>query len=308
MLKRLYRLLPRGLRDPLRRAYRRLRSLRHRVRERLRPVNVNQAQIEAALGELGVGEGDAVFFQAGMAAFGTIEGGPDAVIAALEAVVGERGLIAMPAFPMGGLTVEYLRSTPVVDLRSAPSAMGAVSERFRSSPGVVRSIHPTHSVCAWGRGAEELVAGHERAATPFGAGTPYAKLVERGATQVFFGTGVRPLTMYHVFECLRAEPTPIEPFLSEPLDARVIAPDGRQLAVRTLVHRPELAVGRVDASTSVSGPIERELLAAGMRKVPLGRSEIMAVPLAVMLASFERMLPKGITMYRREALEEAMAS
>jgi aminoglycoside 3-N-acetyltransferase len=306
MIKRLYRLLPRSVREPLRRAYRRFRSLRYRARERLRPVRVTQSDIEQALGELGVGEGDVVFFQAGMAGFGTIEGGPRAVIEALQAVVGEGGLIAMPAFPMGGLTIEYLRSTPVVDLRSAPSAMGAVSEAFRTSPGVVRSAHPTHSVSAWGNGAEELVAGHESATTPFGAGTPYAKLVERGGVQVFFGTGVRPLTMYHVFECLREQPTPIQPFLDEPVDVTEIAPDGRELQLRTLVHRPELAVGRVDASTAVSGPIERELLDAGMKRVPLGRSNVMAVPLDVMLSRFEEMLPKGITMYRREALEEAL--
>jgi aminoglycoside 3-N-acetyltransferase len=308
MLKGLYRRLPGSLREPLRRVYRRLSSLRYRARERLRPVRVTGAEIEAALGELGIGEGDVVFFQAGMAAFGTIEGGPQAVIEALDATVGERGLIAMPAFPMHGLTLEYLRSTAVVDLRSAPSAMGSVSERFRTSAGVVRSTHPSHSVCAWGAGAEELVAGHETAATPFGAGTPYEKLVERGGTQVFFGTGVRPLTMYHVFECLRATPTPIEPFLPQPFNVRVIAPDGRELEVRTLVHRPELAVGRVDASIAVSGPIERELLDAGMKRVALGRSNVMAVPLDVMLARFEQMLPKGITMYRREALEQARAA
>jgi aminoglycoside 3-N-acetyltransferase len=243
-----------------------------------------------------------------MAAFGTIEGGPRAVIDALEARVGEKGLIAMPAFTMSGLTIEYLRATPVVDLRSAASAMGAVSEAFRTSPGVLRSTHPTHSVCAWGSGAQELVAGHERAATPFGAGTPFAKLIERGGTQVFFGTGVRPLTMYHVFECLREQPTPIEPFMKQPRDVAVIAPDGRELTVRTLVHRPELAVGRVDASTAVSAPIERELIEAGMKRVPLGRSNVMAVALDVMLTRFEEILPKGITMYRQKALEEARAA
>ena len=97
MLKRLYRLLPGWVREPLRRGYRRFTSLRHRARERLRPVRVSQTEIERALRELGVGEGGVVFFQAGMAAFGTIEGGPEAVIDALEAVVGEQGLIAMPA-------------------------------------------------------------------------------------------------------------------------------------------------------------------------------------------------------------------
>ena len=145
-MKSLLRRLPQPLRDSLRRARKRYRSTRYRLRERLRPVRLGQAEVEASLREAGVGEGDAIFVQAAMGSFGTIEGGPDTVLAAIDAVVGPDGLVAMPAFPLSGPALEHLREHPVFDSRSDPSMMGAISERFRVSPGVARSVHPSHSI------------------------------------------------------------------------------------------------------------------------------------------------------------------
>jgi aminoglycoside N3'-acetyltransferase len=304
-MRRLLRRLPQPLRDRLRAARRRYRSARHRARERVRPVLVERDAVAAALRDAGVGRGDAVFFQAGMAAFGTIEGGPETVIAALRETVGEEGLIAMPAFPLTGPAVEHLSRHPVFDARRDASMMGAISERFRAAPGVVRSVHPTHSVCAWGRGAEALVAGHELAATPFGEGTPFAKLLERGAIQVFFGSGVRAITMYHAFEVLRAPPYPIEVFLPEPVAIRSIRPDGEEVEVRTPVHDPRLGPGRIDVDPALEADVRRRLLEGGMTSVRLGRGEVLAQPLEGMFATFERMLGEGVTIYDPRHLREA---
>ena len=80
--------------------------IRETWREEVKKDPNLKADIEAALRESGLGEGDTVFFQAGMAAFGTIEGGPQAVIDSLRGVVGDRALIAMPAFPLTGPALE----------------------------------------------------------------------------------------------------------------------------------------------------------------------------------------------------------
>ena len=101
---------------------------------------------------------------------------------------------------------------PLFDPRTTPSRMGAISEGFRLSPGTIRSIHPTHSTAVRGRGAEEIVAGHETAATPFGEGTPFPRIVERDALQLFFGCGTGAMTMYHSFECTRVPPFPLDVF------------------------------------------------------------------------------------------------
>lgn len=307
-MKAFLRRLPQPIRDFLRAVRKRYRSVRYRLRERIRPVRIGQAEIEAALREAGVGEGDAVFLQAGMASFGTIEGGPQTVIDACDAVIGPDGLLAMPAFPLTGPAIEYLREHPVFDARSTPSTMGAVSERFRTSPGTLRSVHPTHSFAARGPGAEDVVAGHEHADTPFGEGTPFVALRERRAKQVFFGAGVRTITMYHSFEVVREPPFPIDVFWPERVPATCIGLDGERTEMTTLVHHPRLAPGRIDVSPAVEGEVKRRLLGGGMRSVPLGRGEVLVQPLPEMFETFERMLADGVTIYDPRILEEARAA
>jgi len=297
--------LPQPLLDRLRTARKRYRSVRYRARERLHPVRIERPQIEAALREAGLGEGDAAFVQAGMSSFGTIEGGPDAVIEAFAQVLGPDGLIAMPSFPLDRPAVEYLRQDPVFDLLNTPSRMGAISERFRTSEGVVRSLHPTHPVCARGPGAEEIVAGHELAQTPFGAGTPFARLIERGAHQVYFGSGVGAITMYHAYECLREPPYPIEVFLPKRIEARCIDANGQAVVVHTLVHDPRVTVHRIDNNPPLEAQVRVRLIGGGMRSVSLGRGEVLAQALPELLVQFEQMLGEGSTIYPPELLAEA---
>ena len=193
------RRLPRPLREGIRDVRRTYRSARYRGRERLRPTRLTGADVEHALREAGLQEGDGVFMQAAMSAFGSFERGPDSVLEGLERVVGPEGLVAMPTFPISEPAIEYLSRDPVFDVRETPSQMGAVSERFRHGAATRRSVHLTHPIAVRGPVADEIVAGHEFAATPFGEGTPFPRLIARDALQVFFGCGTGAITMYHSF-------------------------------------------------------------------------------------------------------------
>ena len=157
--------------------------------------------------------------------------------------------------------------------------MGAISERFRTSPGdaAQRSTRPTRSAPA-GAGAEALVAGHETAETPFGEGTPFAALRERDAKQVFFGSGVRAITMYHSFEVVREPPYPIDVFWPERIPVRCIGADGSEVEITTLVHDPRLGPGRIDVDPALEAEVRGRLLDGGMRSVALGRGEILCQP------------------------------
>jgi aminoglycoside 3-N-acetyltransferase len=227
------------------------------------------------------------------------------VIEALRRVLGDEGLIAMPAFPLDRPALQYLRDGEIFDLNDTPSKMGAISERFRTSPGVLRSLHPIHSVCAQGPGAAAMVAGHQVAETPFGAGTPFAKLIERGAHQVWFGSGVGAITIYHAWECLREPPFPIEVFFPQRLDARCIDGEGNEVTVSTLVHDPRAVAGRIDSNPRIEAQVRDRLIEGGLRSVGLGRGEILSQPLPQMLVSFEKMLGEGMTIYPPELLAEA---
>lgn len=298
MIRSAARRLPRPLREAIRAARRRYRSLRYRVRERLRPVVLGVADVEAALRACGLGDGDAAFMQAAMSSFGSFERGPDTVVKALARVVGSDGLIAMPAYALTGPAIEHLAGDPLFDVDATPSRMGAISEAFRLSPGTKRSIHPTHSTCARGVGAEDIVAGHEEAATPFGEGTPFPRIRERDALQLFFGCGTGAITMYHSFECTRVPPFPLDVFADRVFDARCAA-GGRELRVRTLVHNPALAPGRIDSNPALQRRFREAILAGGGKAVALGHGEILAIRLNALFEVFERLLGEGVTIYDR---------
>jgi aminoglycoside 3-N-acetyltransferase len=289
--------MPRPVRETLRAGRKRYRSARYRLRERLRPTVLSAADVANALHECGLRAGDACFMQAAMSSFGAFEDGPDTVVTGLEQVLGSDGLITMPSYSLTGPAIEHLAAGPVFDARRTPSRMGAVSEAFRLTPGTLRSTHPTHSTCARGPEAAEVVAGHESAATPFGEGTPFPRIRERDALQVFFGCGTGAITMYHSFECVREPPFPLDVFADRVFDTRCVDWEGRELTVRTLVHNPALHPGRIDSNPRLQGVYRDAILEAGGVAVQLGHGEILAIRLPALFEVFERLLRDGITIY-----------
>jgi aminoglycoside 3-N-acetyltransferase len=296
------RYAPRRVFSMLRTGRRRARGARYRLRQRLDPVTLDRDDLVRAFRAVGLRAGDGVFMHASMSAFGEIRGGPAAVVAALEEVLGPDGLIAMPAFPLTAGGIDHLAAHPVFDVRETPSRMGAITEYFRGLPGVVRSDHPTHSVAARGPGAEELVAGHADAETPFGAGTPFARMIDRGVQQVWFGTGLPVFTLYHAYESLRPGGFPIPVFHPERQSARVVDARGKERAVTTLVHDPRYAERKDETRSRM-----KELLLSGgkLRRTSLGRGEILAFDLTHLMSEMERLLEEGVTIYAFDVRDEA---
>ncbi|HEX2458891.1 MAG TPA: AAC(3) family N-acetyltransferase, partial [Vicinamibacterales bacterium] len=89
-----------------------------------------------------------MFFHTGLKSLGYVEGGAEAVVDLLicRVVAKDGGTLAMPAFSMKGTMEGTLRADTVFDVKETPSTVGAVTEAFRKRSGVVRSLHPTHSV------------------------------------------------------------------------------------------------------------------------------------------------------------------
>ena len=231
-----------------------------------------------------------------MSSFGEIVGGSATVIGALEEVVGDHGLLVMPAFPTVGTAAEYLGGDPVFDVRETPSKMGAVTERFRKQRQTHRSIHPTHSVAARGPGAAEFVARHESAPTPFGAGTPFARLIERDAWQVWFGCGVGAFTMYHAFECGR-ESFPLAVFMDRRYSVRCVDGDGEELtAPRSSTISRSRSTGSMRAPTAARWRTLLEQRGV-LRAIPLGRSEVLFARMKALMALLEELLEEGTTIY-----------
>lgn len=172
-------------------------------------------ELTDALGAAGVERGDAVLVHSGMQGFAGFTGSVPDLIRVFEDAVSPEGTLLMPTLSMRGSAMEFVRSGKTFDVRTTPSQVGMLTEVFRRSPGVIRSIHPTHSVAVWGKDAEFFAADHYLAQTPCGRGSPFFKLLERRGKIVLAGTGISSLTFYHCVEELIEPLLPQSPFTEE---------------------------------------------------------------------------------------------
>lgn len=155
---------------------------------------LTRAEIVSGLRALGVRPGMVLMVHASLSALGQVEGGAAAVIQALLDAIGPEGTLAMPAFG---------EPEELFDAATSPATTGAIAEAFRTWPGVRRSLHPTHSVCALGPLAEELVAGHIEETTPFAPGSPWNKIARHPQGYVLLvGVDQNSNVLLHVAEDL----------------------------------------------------------------------------------------------------------
>jgi aminoglycoside N3'-acetyltransferase len=123
--------------------------------------------IEHDLTELGLGEGDIVLARAGLRSLGPIQGGrvSHVVIQALLNVVGPQGTVLGLAHTQ--VTKGIHRKKAQVFRRDTPCITGGLAAAMLGWPGAHRSTHPTNSVVAIGKYAEDLVADHDENSTCF---------------------------------------------------------------------------------------------------------------------------------------------
>ena len=109
----------------------------------------------------GILPSDTLLVHSSMKSIGEVDGGADTVLDVLMDYFRESGLLVFPT-----LTYDLNSSNPVFYVNETPSQTGVLSDLFWRRPGVLRSLHPTHSVAAWGHDAAEFIAGHEMFSTP----------------------------------------------------------------------------------------------------------------------------------------------
>jgi aminoglycoside N3'-acetyltransferase len=185
---------------------------------------------------LGVQPGMLVYLQSSYGALGHFSGGPRGLLELLIRILGPEGTLVLPTFPSARSMVDIAASRATFDVRETPAGIGLLPEIFRKTPGVVRSIHPTHPVCAVGAMAEEIVAGHERCLTPQGPDSPFAKLYERGAHVLRIGTRANPLA--HTMQEMADWPNLFMP--GEPATFDCLDRNGKHVTVTTRLYRPRV--------------------------------------------------------------------
>lgn len=151
----------------------------------------------------------------------------------------ENRTIMMPAFPFEGLALNSVESL-VFDPVRTPSKMGLLSEIFRRNDGVLRSLHPTHSVSCLGDHADVITATHEKSIYPFDKLSPFRIFEELDGKILLLGVGLDVLTHVHVAEDYEGCIFPINPYLKEKVNVQSKILDGSG-SLNTFVHDPKFS-------------------------------------------------------------------
>lgn len=149
----------------------------------------------------GVQPGSTLVVHSSWLPYNGFQGKPADLVRVFKEAVGETGLLVMPSMPYHNMSsAQWLAKGKPMNVARSPSMMGLVSEVFRRSENVRRSLSPTHPLLAWGRDADAFVEGHERAERPFGAASPFMRMLERDALILGFDAPFSTFTYTHFVE------------------------------------------------------------------------------------------------------------
>ena len=161
------------------------------------------------------------------------------VVGQLIELCGTNRTLAMPAFMLGGRSYNpagYYASH-VFDAKKTVSEVGLITEIFRRTPGVKRSLHPTHSVCALGPLADALTATHHLASTRTGRGTPFEVMAQRKTIIVGLGMEYhRCLTQIHSAEDMLGNEFPIK-IEAESVPVTLVDPSGGRFTYELRINQ-----------------------------------------------------------------------
>lgn len=126
---------------------------------------------------------------------GDVDGGGETVIDALIEYMKD-GLLVFPTHTWADVVGDGSKFY----VRTSPSCIGILPDLFRRRKGVIRGYHPTHSVAAIGRGAEEFVKDSHLYDTPCSRNSPYGKLLDNRAQIMLLGVDNSSNTFIHGIE------------------------------------------------------------------------------------------------------------
>jgi aminoglycoside 3-N-acetyltransferase len=107
-----------------------------------------------------------------------------------------KGTLVMPTMTWRTVTPGH----PSWDEVATPSHTGVLTEVFRTCYAAARSIHPTHSVAAYGPQARQLLARHHLDDTPVSANSPHGLMRDHDAYILMLGVGLETSTTIHLPE------------------------------------------------------------------------------------------------------------
>lgn len=156
---------------------------------------VTRKDIFILLEAFGIRRDDVVTVHASLREIGPIEGGADGLIDALKDYLRD-GLLLIPTHTWANVNA----ANPHYDVRSTMPCIGTLSKVAAFRPDGVRSLHPTHSMAAFGKNAREYIQGEENARTPAPVGGALSRLYELNGKVLLMGVGHERNTYLHAID------------------------------------------------------------------------------------------------------------
>jgi len=170
---------------------------------------------------LGIKPDEIIKIHSSMKKIGETEGGADTVLDVFCDYLGKDGMVVLPTHTWGTVKdYDYIYNPD-----TTPSNLGLLPNLFRQRKGVHRSIHPTHSVCAFGKGAKEFVSGTYPQITLCTKNSCYGKLYDLGARVLLLGVTLTSNTFFHYIEEFREEIPPAH-YEKVPMPCKIELPNG----------------------------------------------------------------------------------
>jgi aminoglycoside N3'-acetyltransferase len=281
-----------------------IRSKIRGARQRITKGKVDKAQIVKDLKGIGIKEGDNILVHSSLKSIGFVEGGADTVIDALTDALSCDGTLAMPSFSIcrTNLMLGTLESNTIFNPMETPSTVGRITEIFRQKKGVFRSIHPTHSICAFGAKARWITEGHDKCGTTFGKGSPFYKIMELDGKILGLGVDLGRITFCHVIEDV-FDNYPVPVYLDKEYKSKVIDRDGVERVIKIKCHNPEIAKTRMDKKESawIREFFTRYLTSKGLlKKGYIGEARSLVIRAIDLFEAQKKLLEDNITHYTTE--------
>ena len=150
-------------------------------------------ELRRQLADLGVEPGGVLLVHTAFSKLRPLAGGPEALIAALQAAVGVAGTLVMPSMTDDD-------DHPFDPARTPCRALGVVADTFWRLPGVLRSDNP-HAFAARGPAAAALTAPHPLD-FPHGPESPVGRVHALDGQVLLLGVDHREDTTIHLAEAL----------------------------------------------------------------------------------------------------------
>ena len=157
--------------------------------------NYNKQQLKDQLESMGLKGDETILIHSSMKAIGVVDGGADTVLDAWMEYFKD-GLLLLPTHTWKTVNAD----NPVYNPYTTPSCVGLLTNMFMKRDGVIRSLHPTHSMSGYGKNAAEYLAGEEYNNTPCTPCGCYDRLKEVGGKVLLVGVGHERNTYIHSVE------------------------------------------------------------------------------------------------------------